>query len=239
MTELENTNTGLHVGRAGTTAYLRLGTEAGPGLPRVGEQVGNQTRRERAGTGRTAVPSRAAGSGARAVHATPPGRGGAERGGRTKPRCQRAGGRKEKRRWWRRGAQQVSPVPGPARALRRAAPCHAGNGRSRAEPCGAERGGGGFVRGGARDNGTARSRWGRPGQVARRGLRTVFAVAVGPKVLGGGEREAVPGSPQWEEESVILSVTLGWQRRTPSVLRARLLPPGCGRPEQASVHHSC
>lgn len=105
--------------------------------------MGNQTRRERAGTGRTAVPSRAAGSGARAVHATPPGRGGAERGGRTKPRCQRAGGRKEKRRWWRRGAQQVSPVPGPARALRRAAPCHAGNGRSRAEPCGAVRSGAG------------------------------------------------------------------------------------------------
>lgn len=140
MTELENTNTGLHVGRAGTTAYLRLGTEAGPGLPRVGEQVGNQTRRERAGTGRTAVPSRAAGSGARAVHATPPGRGGAERGGRTKPRCQRAGGRKEKRRWWRRGAEQVSPVPGPARALRRAVPRWQREKQSGTVRCGAGRG---------------------------------------------------------------------------------------------------
>lgn len=128
MTELENTNTGLHVGRAGTTVHLRLGTEAGPGLPRVGEQVGNQTRRACVATGRTAVPSRAAPRrwercprGSR--DASRAGRSGSERGGRTKPRCQRAGGRKEKRRrWWRRGAEQVSPVTSSARAPGRAVP---------------------------------------------------------------------------------------------------------------------
>lgn len=66
----------------------------------------------------------------------------------------------------------------------------------------------------------------------------MFAVTVGPKVLRGGERAAIPGPSQREEESVILSVSVGRQRQTPSALRALLLPPGWRRPGKASVHRS-
>lgn len=61
----------------------------------------------------------------------------------------------------------------------------------------------------------------------------MFAVTVGPKVLRGGERAATPGPSQREEESVILSVSVGRQRQTPSALRALLLPPGWRRPGQS------
>lgn len=143
MTELENTNTGLHVGRAGTTAHLRLGTEAGPGLPRVGEQVGNQTRRACVATGRTAVPSRAAPLGAVPARFTRRLPGGAERigAGRADKAALSAGGREKgkaaavvaARSRAGEPSDQLRPSAGSGRAT--LAPGEAE--RSRAAPCGA------------------------------------------------------------------------------------------------------
>lgn len=140
MTELENTNTGLHVGRAGTTAHLRLGTEAGPGLPRVGEQVGNQTRRACVATGRTAEPSRAAPLGAVPARFTRRLPGGAERigAGRADKAALSAGGReKGKAAAARSRAGELSDQLRPSAGSRRATLAPGEAERSRAAPSGA------------------------------------------------------------------------------------------------------